>query len=264
MRKGYKPFRVENITTLKKKIVIGIISGIMKIVIVGSCSAKKRLKNTNQLTCEELTADEIKTILQNYKGEKVPASNLYLGQQNLKLLEGIIKLRQSKLFEVEYYLISAGFGLISERINLPAYDCSFKTMNQDEIEKRAIQLNIHEKFKEIIKGVDFLYLALGKEYLTVLGQWDKLDLPPTIAFHKTVNEAVTSLNANTDSVKSFSKKGFSINGTVGFKGNLFLLFTKKILNTKDPLKELKEVITSNNKLQKAFSLKELSKLKKEK
>ncbi|MCG3218196.1 MAG: hypothetical protein KAR35_04290 [Candidatus Heimdallarchaeota archaeon] len=236
----------------------------MRIVIIGSCSARKRLENTKQLTCQELTASKIKTILQNYEGEKTPASNLYLGQQNLKLIEGITELRQSDLFEVEYYLISAGFGLISEEARLPSYECSFKEMNQTEIKRRAIQLKIHETFRKIIKGADFLYLALGKDYLTSLGQWDQLILPPTIAFQETTNGSVISLDANIQSVKSFSKEGFSINGTVGFKGNLFLLFAKKILIANDPLKELKEVISSNKKLKRAFSLNELSKLKQEK
>ena len=50
-------------------------------------------------------------------------------------------------------------------------------------------------------------------------------------------------------------------GTVGFKGNLFLFFTEMVLNTSDPLKELKRAISSDQMLKTAFSLKELSKLK---
>ncbi|NHJ05069.1 MAG: hypothetical protein EAX90_09610 [Candidatus Heimdallarchaeota archaeon] len=215
----------------------------MKILIFASCSKTKSLKYPHQPNCDEILSKEMREQFLQRFPEKRTAKELYRGSLNISLNSAVRQLRE--FFDVSYYIISAGFGIINELDKVPPYECSFSDMSNEKIIERAKQLHIPEDFKEIIQREepDFIYLALGKNYLLSVGEWD-IDLPcKTIAFYPSNSEQVITLPADHIAVKEASSiGGLPIHGVIGYKGDLLLLTTRYLKNQKDPAKALIEIL----------------------
>src|SRR5438067_2531132 len=62
-----------------------------------------------------------------------PAESLYAGGQHGALMNGIEAIRSrtkkdGSPFEIDLWILSAGFGLVSGHAKLPPYDCTFNDM----------------------------------------------------------------------------------------------------------------------------------------
>ena len=57
---------------------------------------------------------------------------MYTGSQNRELVKGVDLLREIEGVEVDYYILSAGFGLLMENKKIPPYDLR----NQEDFEIR--------------------------------------------------------------------------------------------------------------------------------
>ncbi|MFW9923353.1 MAG: DUF6884 domain-containing protein [Candidatus Thorarchaeota archaeon] len=215
----------------------------MKILIFASCSKTKAIKYPHEPTCQELVSKDFRESLLNRFPEKRTAKDLYRGSLNISLNSAVRQLRE--YFEVSYYIVSAGFGILNENDLVPPYDCSFADMNKEQIVERAKKLQIPEDYKIIIEKEkpDFIYLALGQNYLHSIGEWDR-DLPcKTIAFTASSNKNVITLPADHIIVSELaSSSGLPIHGVVGYKGDLLLLTTRYLKNQKDPVKALKDIL----------------------
>ena len=221
----------------------------MKILVIASCSKTKSIKYPHQPTCKEIPSKESRElIVQKFPIQK-PARDLYRGALNLSTNSAVRILKN--YFDVSYYFISAGFGLVEENDILPPYECSFSDMTTDQINERAQLLNIPNDFQELIlkENPDLIYLALGKNYLTALGDWDK-NLPcRTIAFAPSTCEHVITLPADHIAVKEVAQVGgLPIHGVIGFKGDLLLLTTRYLKEQADPVKALTELLENPNDL----------------
>ncbi|NHK30683.1 MAG: hypothetical protein FK730_04985 [Asgard group archaeon] len=217
----------------------------MKIVIFASCSKRKSISHPKQPTCYELTSKEA---LEKYRlsiTEKRTVKDMYRGALNISIVQAISVLRL--YFEVKYYVVSAGYGIIEENDEIPPYDCTFSSMNSEEIQKHANALQIPQDFNQIIgdEKPDLIYLALGKNYLTALGDWDTVLPCKTIAFHPSENKKVITLPADHVAVQEASSiGGLPIHGVVGYKGDLLLLTTRYLKNSNNPVEALQDLLNN--------------------
>jgi hypothetical protein len=221
----------------------------MKLLIFASCSKSKVLEHISQPTCEQLTSKEAKKLFGDRFTDKRPASKLYKGPLNISINSAVAKLR--KIFDVAYYIVSAGFGIVHESELLPPYNCTFAGMKKNEILERAKKLEIPEDFQKIIQKEqpDVIYLALGKDYLNALGDWDQ-NLPcKTIAFDSSESNKVITLPADHLVVKEVaSVSSIPIHGVIGYKGDLLLLTTRYIEPHSNPEEALKDLLENPDEL----------------
>lgn len=221
----------------------------MKILVIASCSKKKSIQYPNEPTCNEITSKESREQILTKFPMKKTAKDLYRGALNLSTNSAVKLLKN--YFDVSYYIVSAGFGIIEETILLPPYDCSFSDMTKDKIIERAELLNIPEDFQEIInkENPDLIYLALGKNYLSALGKWDEKLPCKTIAFDHSDSTDVITLPADHIVVKEVSRVGgLPIHGVIGFKGDLLLLTTRYLKEQPNPESALKELLDNPDNL----------------
>ncbi|MBD3189701.1 MAG: hypothetical protein GF308_03615 [Candidatus Heimdallarchaeota archaeon] len=219
----------------------------MEILVITSCSKKKAESHINQPSCDEINS---KYDRKKYLGtfvEKRATRDMYQGAMNISINSAIKKLRE--FFEVEYYILSAGFGLLQEDWKIPPYNCTFSNMTKKEILERAKLLEIPKDYKKILVKTNpsLIYLALGKDYLLSLGNWDE-NLPcTTIAFSPSDSEKVISFPADYITVKKVSSRsGVPIHGVVGFKGDLLLILANYLLSQKNPEESLQKLLSETD------------------
>jgi len=220
----------------------------MKILIVGSCTSKKKFKHTKQPTCENLTTKEdITKFVAKYPEMSCRAIDMYTGNQHISLTKAIKIL--DKYSEINYYIVSAGYGLIHSDEIISSYNCSFMGMLPDQIIERAIKLKIDTDFQDIIKkDYDFIYLALGQDYLLSVGEWKDMINCPIIVFQGIKKDNLVCLEANNETVKKYSNYGYKINGVNGFKGDLLLIIAKLIQQKQNPKALLTNLTKNTNNL----------------
>ena len=215
----------------------------MKILVFASCSKRKSISYPTEPKCKDIVMKEMKDSFVDRFPEKRTARNLYRGSLNISVNSAVTQLRD--FFDVGYYIVSAGFGIVEENEFVPPYNCSFLQMNNEDLIERAKALRIPEDFQEIVEKEkpDLIYLALSKTYLTALGDWDT-DLPcATIAFAESTSKKVITLPADNIAVQEASHLGLGpIHGVVGYKGDLLLLTTRFVKNQKNPEKALLEIL----------------------
>jgi hypothetical protein len=169
---------------------------------------------------------------------------MYTGPQNSELVKAVDALRTIPNVRVKLVIISAGFGLLEEEELVPPYDCSFTNMKMTEVRKRSNKLRIRDAFARVVNtGFDLVYLALGKRYLASLGK----DLhsvleAPTVTFHGFESDLVVRIPCGAETVKAFSKRGHTIHGVVGFKGDLLRVLAHYALEKPNPEREAKKWI----------------------
>ncbi len=118
----------------------------IRVLIVTSCTGKKRFKPTNQLTIEDFKDDQkLSDGSKILSGFACPAGQMYTGLQHLRVIESTSILR-SCLGEkaVDLKILSAGYGLISENELIVPYSVTFSSMKSDEASLWGNILKIHE------------------------------------------------------------------------------------------------------------------------
>ena len=120
----------------------------MKILVIGSCTKSKKFYHKNEPSCIDLINKERK----NYYVEKFPhfsckAEDMYKGNQHLSLVYGVKALR--KISKVDYFIISAGYGIINSEEIISAYECSFANLGIEDIKNRAI---IDTQYRRVIQS----------------------------------------------------------------------------------------------------------------
>jgi hypothetical protein len=139
----------------------------MRILIIDQCSGSKDVpenapifdaENTDEYGREGLLArDDVPAI---------PAHKLYTGRQQGYVDSAVDRLRANG-DTVDRVYISAGFGLVSERTELPPYEVTFNDMVAASIDERAASLGIPTAVQDLVQGhppYDVVFFALGKDY----------------------------------------------------------------------------------------------------
>lgn len=139
-----------------------------KILIIGSCTSSKKYSPSNEATEDELDSP----LLRKQKEEElnryiVDALNMYQGKQH-KLTCEAFKMLQDQGKDVDFWIISAGYGLIKYDTKIIPYEATFAQKNKKYVKSRGKMLKIPDDFDKLITNYDKVILLLGKEYLLSL------------------------------------------------------------------------------------------------
>jgi len=105
------------------------------------------------------------------EGGKLPAEDLYAGEQHRRLMDGVRTYRNwsadhSDAPRLELYILSAGYGLISGDTRLPSYDVTLNGMTADEVEVVMNKHRVSERLAALLQRPFGLALVLlGDRYL---------------------------------------------------------------------------------------------------
>src|SRR5262245_16133898 len=154
----------------------------MKVRILTSCTGEKKFSPDNQLTRDDFRlmhdVEAFKVREESLAEYRVAAEDLYIGQQHLRLMQGVRKLReQAGPVKVELWILSAGYGLISGDRRIIPYECAFQRMKATELRKWAEHLRMAENSQKFFAGAAGLNLILlGNSYLKALCLDDSFEI----------------------------------------------------------------------------------------
>ncbi|ELY80052.1 hypothetical protein [Natrinema gari] len=152
----------------------------MDILVLSPCSKDKRYDPV--LDCEDV--DECpREELANEHGEyTTTASNMYTGREHKHVEEAVTHLRE--VADVDWYIISAGFGLLRDRTEIPSYECGFSDIesvrtrakrtgydiddltNDETIQAVGREKGIPQAFSDVLsREYDLLFVVLSEPYL---------------------------------------------------------------------------------------------------
>ncbi|MEA5547656.1 tRNA-guanine transglycosylase DpdA, partial [Limnoraphis robusta CCNP1324] len=69
---------------------------------------------------------------------------------------------------LDVWIVSAGYGLISEARIIAPYEATFNSMGRKRAIAWAQTLRIHDSFEHLVEGYDLVFLLLGDKYLRAL------------------------------------------------------------------------------------------------
>ncbi len=203
----------------------------MNILIITSCTGEKLYSPENQLIQADFENAETLSLREaELAAYKTTAGKIYTGMQHQRLMEGIEILREKFGHDVvDLYIVSAGYGLISENKEVVPYEVTFNTMNRREITEWSHKLGIHKALDALVQKYDLVLFLLGDKYLKAV----ELPFENAKSDQKLVFFASgTSRKMIPDSkpyyfveVGQEDAKSFSY-GLVGLKGYLFKLLAQ--------------------------------------
>ena len=141
----------------------------MRILVITSCTGRKKHKPRNQLKYEDFASPErLCQRTSELKDFKAPAAEMYTGQQHRFLMTGLKQVREKYGKDVvDLNIISAGYGLIRENKVIVPYDVTFGSKKQEIIEL-SDKLQIPEEIKALISDYDLVFFLLGQKYVQAL------------------------------------------------------------------------------------------------
>lgn len=142
----------------------------MRILVITSCTSKKKYKSTNELQYEDFTSsDRLQQRTVELKDYQASAAEMYSGQQHLYLMDGLKQLRETYGRTVaDLNIISAGYGLLCENDVIVPYNVTFQKLKKSEILERSEKLQIHKHVEASIADYELVIFLLGKEYVQTL------------------------------------------------------------------------------------------------
>lgn len=206
----------------------------MRILVVTSCTGEKKYHPENQLIRDDfLVAEKLALREKELEQYKTPASEIYTGMQHLRLMEGVKILRDSFGNEIiDLYIVSAGYGLISEYREVVPYEVTFSTMSTSEIGNWSMTLAIHKDLNNLVPQYDLVFFLLGDKYLKAIdlpfesvGENHKLLFLASGMSRKVIPNVAPYyfVEVGQEDAKSFSY------GLVGLKGYLFKLLSQEVV-----------------------------------
>lgn len=203
-----------------------------RILVVTSCTGEKLHKPENQLTIDDFK-DPIKlTQRENELNEyRVPAGNMYTGNQHVFLMKGIEQYRKSGN-KVDLEIISAGYGLINENKLIVPYEVTFNSMDSTTIKQWARKQEITTNLQKKIKNYDLIFFLLGDKYLQSV-EWPLTITPDQkiifFAGESSKSKVLVEENYYLMSIGESEAKKFRC-GLIGIKGHLFAKLLTAITN----------------------------------
>ena len=209
-------------------------------LIVTSCTGEKKFKPDNQLKQEDF---QDRSLLQSRSGELAEyvcdAGSIYTGMQHLRLMEGVTALRQQLGKEkIDVVIISAGYGVITEKEEIVPYEVTFNNMKLGEVDEWSKFLDIHQDFAKIVADYELIFVLLGEKYLRALKLPVTTNSKQTFIFlTSTGSKKYIKIDNAKSSIIPLSnadakKYGY---GLVGLKGFLFKQFAEKAVENPELL-----------------------------
>ena len=214
----------------------------LKTLVITSCTGEKKYHPENQLVQADFADAELlakrESELSKYK---TSAGKIYTGMQHLRLMEGITEVRKAFGEDVvDLYIVSAGYGLISEKKEVVPYEVTFNSMNGAAISNWSLQLGIHKDLNALIPQYDLVFFLLGDKYLTAVHlplEAARNDQKLLFFASGTSKKMIPSappyyfIEVGQRDAKSFSY------GLVGLKGFLFKLLSREMISSNGTLFE---------------------------
>jgi len=175
----------------------------MDVLVISPCSGTKRFDAV--ISHEEIDSRERTELLREYPDSVASAAEIYTGREHGHIQSAVDRL--SEVANVDWRIISAGFGVLSSSTEIPSYECTFNEIEQvrERAERFGLDVeemtnnelvaavsrekNIPQDLRQIFaEGYDLVFIALGTKYLIA------------------VQEALTSLPEETAGF-AFASKG---------------------------------------------------------
>lgn len=227
----------------------------MKILIITACTGQKTVKHDNALVLDDFFKGEshFKSRENELAESLTKAEDLYKGQQHVRLMKGIEKLREKKTGkakqpEIDLWILSAGYGLIPSDRRIAPYECTFQGMKVSDINPLAEVLDIPSDFRKLIsRQYDFGLILLGDAYLRACKIDDEVQWGgPTLLLcgKQAAKRLPKHKHLKIVPVSNTEAKRFSC-GLVGLKGELASRILQLI---KDDLDSMSQLINADNDL----------------
>lgn len=154
-----------------------------RLLVVSSCTARKRFNPLGQLTEADLNDPMLRksgeTRLANYR---LPSAEMYIGGGHNFVRDAIKELRKGG-YRVSHFIISAGYGLLNESDLIVPYNVTFSGAPKAWIQERGRRLGLRDQLVACANKHEHVILMLGREYLTAIGLPLPVDsLPPTTIY----------------------------------------------------------------------------------
>lgn len=159
----------------------------LKILVLTSCTGEKKFKPENQLTMadfEKISSKEFKQREKELSAYKLPAEEMYTGQQHLRLLRGLKLMTDASKgdISIDLKILSAGYGLLDDTASIVPYEMTFSGMKAKQLRNWADFLKIPEKVLSAIEDYELSIFLLGKEYLKAIKFPKTLNTKATLVF----------------------------------------------------------------------------------
>ena len=153
----------------------------MRLLIVDQCSGSKDIPDGVEVfDANEIDAASRGELLDRDGIPAIPARKLYDGRQQRYVDSAVDRFRKVG-DTVDRVYVSAGFGVVDERTELPPYNVTFADMTPSEIDRRAGDLGIADDIVELVSAVDpydIVVFALGADYYRACDITRALDALP--------------------------------------------------------------------------------------
>lgn len=155
------------------------------ILVLSACTGDKAI-NPPVVGCADIDESSQTSLLEAHPNVSLPAKSLYTGNEHNHVEAAVDQLM--KIAEVDWRIISAGFGLVSPKTHLPSYECTFnddesvrervKWLGQNpelltKAEQRQVvaeELGVPADIEHALAdGYDLAFVVLGEDYLHATG-----------------------------------------------------------------------------------------------
>ena len=152
----------------------------MDILVLSPCSKDKRYDPV--LDCEDVDEHSRERLVQEHSECTTTAADMYTGREHKHTEEAVTHLRETA--DVDWYIISAGFGLLRDRTEIPSYECGFSDIesvrtrakrtgydigdltNDETIQAVGREKGIPQAFSDVLsREYDLLFVVLSEPYL---------------------------------------------------------------------------------------------------
>lgn len=201
-----------------------------RILVITSCTGEKLYKPDNQLVLDDFMDIEM---LGKRENELImfqtTAGEMYTGSQHLALMNGIKEYRKQG-GQIDFGVLSAGYGLLMENDLIVPYEVTFNAMNSQQIKNWSRQQKITEDLQEKIKSYDLIFFLLGDKYLQAI-EWPlEISSQQRVIFFAGTSSKVRVLNWDRYHLLAIGEeeaKEFRF-GLIGIKGYLFAHLLKEV------------------------------------
>lgn len=164
----------------------------MDVLVLSACSKDKQ--HDPVLDCEAVDIHSREELVQEYAEHVTAAADMYTGDEHQHVEAAVGHLREQA--SVDWYIVSAGFGLLRADTEIPPYDCGFSRENVESVRARAERAGyevesptndetiravgrekgIPREFGRLLnRGYDLLFVVLSRPYLlSVAGALDEI------------------------------------------------------------------------------------------
>lgn len=140
----------------------------MKICVISSCTASKAMTHPKQLTMRDFRQGEEWRRNRELDLPVRQAKNMYTGPQHFHIDRGISRFTHETGEMLDWYILSAGYGLIRPWTEIAPYNATFHELPLAERDEWIFSLRIAEKIQTLLSHTDeydLVLVALGDEYM---------------------------------------------------------------------------------------------------